>query len=125
MNVMSGLDIENRHIRQYRQYLSLQLRLMKLLLKEWKDTLHEMRMKHPELRLFKIHKVFQMFSALQSENIETLVQEMLLLFTDEHQTGLGLLQAIKVSIDSTTNKLLHVPSSSTAIERPAMYIKYM
>ena len=95
---------------------------MKLLLKEWKDTLHEMRIKHPELRLFKIHKVFQMFSALQSENIETLVQEMLLLFTDEHQTGLGLLQAIKVSIDCTTNKLLHVPSNSTAIERPAMYI---
>ena len=98
---------------------------MKLLLKEWKDTLHEMRMKHPELRLFKIHKVFQMFSALQSENIETLVQEMLLLFTGEHQTGPGLLQAIKVSIDCTTNELLHVPTSSTAIERPAMYIYYM
>ena len=95
---------------------------MKLLLKEWKDTLHEMRMKHPELRLFKIHKVFQMFSALQSENIETLVQEMLLLFTGEHQTGPGLLQAIKVSIDCTTNELLHVSTSSTAIERPAMYI---
>ena len=25
---MSGLDIENRHIRQYRQFLSLQLRLI-------------------------------------------------------------------------------------------------
>ena len=98
---------------------------MKLLLKGWKDTLHEMRMKHPELRLFKIHKVFQMFSALQSENIETLVQEMLLLFTDEHQTGPGLLQAIQVGIDCTTNKLLHVASSSTTIERPAVYVYYM
>lgn len=72
-------------------------------------------MKHPELHLFKIHKVFKIFSALQSENIETLVQEMLLLFTDVNQTGLGLLQVIQVSIDCITNELLHVPSSSTAI----------
>ena len=75
---------------------------MKLILEEWKRTLHEMRQEHPELRLFKIHKVFQMFSALQSENVESLVQEMLLLFTDVHQTGPGLINTIKVSIDCKT-----------------------
>lgn len=75
---------------------------MKLLLKEWKQTLSEMRQEHPELRLFKIHKVFQMFSALQSEDIETLIQEMLVLFTDVHKTGPGLVKAIKVSTDWQT-----------------------
>lgn len=89
------LGSQNRH-------LSLQLRLMKDILKEWKQTLHEMRQEHPELRLFKIHKVFRMFSALQSENVDSLVQEMLLLFTDVHQTGPKLINTVKVSIDCKT-----------------------
>lgn len=71
---------------------------MKHILKEWKWTLHQMRLKHPELLLFKIHKVFQMFIALQSENVETLIKEMLLLFTDVHKTGLELVITIQVSI---------------------------
>ena len=75
---------------------------MKLLFKEWKQTLSEMRLEHPELRLFKIHKVFQMFSALQSEEVETLIQEMLVLFTDVRETGPELVKAIKVSTDCQT-----------------------
>ena len=71
---------------------------MKHILKEWKQTLHQMRLEHPELLLFKIHKVFQMFIALQSENVETLIKEMLLLFTDVHKTGPELVITIQVSI---------------------------
>ena len=72
--------------------------LMKKFLNEWKQTLHRMRLDHPELCLFKIYKVFQMFRALQSSQIETLTQEMLLLFTDTHKTGLELVKAIQVSM---------------------------
>lgn len=78
--------------------LSMQLIVMKDFLNEWKQTLHKMRLDHPELCLFKIYKVFQMFKALQSKQVEKLTQEMLLLFTDAHQTGLELVKTIQVSM---------------------------